>query len=549
MIGVDALARRLAPVGDGRGRRAVAPTGPAPAATSPAGAGLLGPVARGGLLNLTGAVVYGVANFALLLVLTRQLGVAAAGSVLVAIAIFNIVSRTAELGCSTGLIRWISRWRALDRPDRIRPTLVVAIVPVAVGSTVGAVVLVLAGGTLARVFAGADGADGVASVVRAMAPFLPVATVYSVVVGGTRGFGTMLPQVLVEKVGRGSALPLVVGLAAAAGIGVVGIGALWAATAAVALVPAAWAMHRLVRRALTDGDGPVPSSTPWRTTARDYWAYTAPRAVGQVSEVAVTWLDTVVVGALVSTAAAGVYAAGTRFLLPGLFIGEALMQVSAPVVSGLMVARRDVEATHLVQVVAAWGSLLVWPVYLLVGVFAPVLLRVFGPDVVAATGALRALSVALLVAAVIGPSHSVVLMSGRSRQAMFNTVVLLVVNLGANLWLVPRYGITAAGVAWAATIVVGAALPAWQADRGLGVRTVGAGALRIAACATVTVGTAACLAAVLLGTSRTALAVAAAAGTALFVPAVIRFGGLETAALFVGAGRSTSAPDGAGGSQ
>ena len=519
---------------------------PSVAAALPrAGTPLLGNVARGGALNLVGAAVYGLGNFVLLMVLTRQLGVAAAGTVLIAIALFNIVERTAEFGCATGLIRWISRWEALGREDQLRPTLVVALGPVLVGGLLGAAALVLAGPALARLFAGSGDADEVAEVVRAMAPFLPVATVYSVVVAGTRGFGTMVPQVLVEKIGRGMALPLVVGLAAAAGATVSQVGAVWAATTVVALLPAAWWLVRLLRRAESAAPGGAPGwSFPEPGLARDYWRFTAPRAAGQVSEVMVNWIDTVVVGVLVSTAAAGVYAAGTRFLLPGLFVGEALMQVSAPVVSRLLVGRRSGEASHLVQVVAAWGSLLLWPAYLLVLVYAPVLLRVFGPEVVAATGALRALSVAVMVAAVIGPASSVVLMAGRSRQAMFNTFALLVVNLGANLLLVPRFGITAAGVAWAVTIVVGAALPSWQAHRALGVQTLGRPAVRVALCALCTVGTVSVLTAFVLGVRPLSLAVAAALGLAVFGVAVTRTGGLEPAALAAGLA-TRAAPTGA----
>ena len=65
---------------------------------------------------------------------------------------------------------------------------------------------------------------------------------------------------------------------------------------------------------------------------------------------------------------------------------------------------------------------------------------------------LVAISIAMLVTAPAGPVASVILMAGRSRQAMFNTLVLVVINVGGNLLFVPTYGITAAGVTWAATI-------------------------------------------------------------------------------------------------
>ena len=50
-------------------------------------------------------------------------------------------------------------------------------------------------------------------------------------------------------------------------------------------------------------------------------------------------------------------------------------------------------------------------------------------------------------------------MAGRSRQAMFNTLVLVVINVGGNLLFVPDHGITAAGITWGATILVAAAAP------------------------------------------------------------------------------------------
>ena len=78
------------------------------AATAP----ITGPaasVARGGALNLIGALVYGACNFVLLIVLNRSLGVRTAGVIVVAIALFNIVTTVCGLGTSTGLDRTISK--------------------------------------------------------------------------------------------------------------------------------------------------------------------------------------------------------------------------------------------------------------------------------------------------------------------------------------------------------------------------------------------------------------------------------------------------------
>jgi len=449
--------------------------------------GAVGAVARGGALNLVGSVVYGAANFILLVVLNRVLGTAEAGIVLVAIAIFNITETMAELGCGTGLVRMLSRDRAIERYDRLRATVVVAVAPVAVASTLAAIFLFLLAQPFAQLLADGDDTQVVADVLRAMAPFLPFASLHAVIVSGTRGFNTMVPQTAIERIGRALTLPLVVAVAVALGMGPIGVGAAWAATTVVALVFSARAMARRVRSATADRDlSPVPAD---REIARSFWSFTAPRAIGQTAEVAVNWIDTVIVAVLVGTTAAGIYASGTRYILPGIYAAQALMQVTGPRISGLLARGEKAQASQLLKVVAGWQVVVMWPLYLITALFPTPLLRVFGDDVVEAKGAIVAIAIAMLVVAPAGPVASVILMAGRSRQAMLNTLILVTINVGGNLLFIPRYGITAAGVTWGATIVVAAALPGWQASRSLGVTTIGRPAFVAVGVSAATVGT------------------------------------------------------------
>lgn len=480
-----------------------------------AGSGAVGSVARGGALNLVGSLVYGAANFVLLVVLNRVLGTAEAGIVLVAIALFNIVETVAELGCGTGLVRMLSRDRAIDRVDRLRATVIVAVVPVAVAATLAAGLLWVLAEPLAGLLADGDDQELVARVLRSMAPFLPFASLHAVVISGTRGFNTMKPQTIIERIGRALALPLVVAIAVALGMGPAGVGAAWAATTVVALGFSTTAMRRRVRAATARrGIDPLP---PDADIAREFWAFTAPRAVGQSAEVAVNWIDTVLVGIVVGTTAAGIYASGTRYILPGTYAAMALMQVIGPRISGMLARDERAEASALLKVVAGWQVAVMWPIYLITALFPTPLLRVFGDDVVEARGALVAISVAMLIAAPAGPVASVILMAGRSRQAMLNTLVLVSINVTGNLLLLPRYGITAAGLTWGTTILVAAALPGWQAHRSLGVSTLGRPALVGVLAAAATIGLVGLGARLALGDTGAALAVTASLGTVAYL--------------------------------
>lgn len=491
-----------------------APTAPAPAPPGGDGSGHhVRAVARGGAYNVVGSVTYGVMNFVLLFVLTNELGAKGAGPVIVAIAVFTIMSRIAELGASTGLIRMISRDRALGRVERIRPTLVAAVVPVLTLGVLFAVSLWLLAPFLAQLFSAGEDTDQITRMLRVIAPFLPFSATYFVLVLGTRGFDTMKVQVSVEKMGRATLLPIVVFLAIQAGGGPVGAITAWAATSLLALAVTIVCVRRLLHGELTrhsvEPDGPPAPLVP---IARSFWTFTLPRSFGQTFNVAILWFDTLFVAALIGATQSGIYAAGTRYLLIGTFIVEAMMQAVGPRVSGLLTLDQKDEAREVVRHATTWQAAVIWPIYLLVGSFAAVLLGVFGPDFVQAEGALVFLAAGIMASCLAGPCDSVILMSGRSRQSLINSAAALAVNIVGNLILVPRYGITAAGAVWALTLLVAAGLPAIQSARSLGIVAWSRPLARTLALSLSTVGLACVVARVVLGDTWAGLLAAALVG-------------------------------------
>lgn len=471
-------------------------------------------VAKGGSLNLLGAIVYGAANFLLLWVLNHSLGTTGAGVVLISIAIFNVASKTTELGSATGLIRWISRHRSLDDVHLLRATTVIALVPVLIFTTLVAALLWVAAPSIAALFDVGSSGDSVAAVLRAMAPFLVPAVLHSVLVQGTRGFDTMVPQVTIERIGRALLMPVVIAVAAAGGASLPMIGGLWAGTSLLALAFSIPAYAKLMRRATASvSDHRAPS----RQLATEYWRFTGARAAGQTFEVVINWIDTLMVGAMITAASAGIYASGTRYVLFGVYASEALMQVAGPRVSGLVSRGDRRSASSMLRTVTGWQTAITWPIYLVVVFFAEQLLWVFGPDAVAATGALRALAIGLMAASLVGPASSVILMSGRSSVALMDTAIAISFNLVGNLIAIPRWGITGAGVVWALTMLLQSWLPAAQAASMVGVRTWGTQGISAAIGAFCTVGVISAASRLILGSTILGLSVAVLLGAATYV--------------------------------
>ena len=101
----------------------------------------LGFLARGSIVNLAGVVTNTLFTFVLVLVVTHKLGEGQAGVFFVSIALFTIISNTAELGADGGLLRMIPRYRATKRTQDIRRAVAIGLWPCLIISVAGAVLM------------------------------------------------------------------------------------------------------------------------------------------------------------------------------------------------------------------------------------------------------------------------------------------------------------------------------------------------------------------------------------------------------------------------
>jgi O-antigen/teichoic acid export membrane protein len=513
-------------------------------------------MARGSVINLAGSLVFGVTGFLLIVVVTRNLGTRGAGALLEAIAVFSIISRSAMAGTDVGLVRFTSRFLARHRTREIGSLYAVALVPVAVVSTLAGLAVFLLADPLGGLLTSGHGHDDLTAYLRVLAPFIPVASIYQAVDGATRGFGTMLPSVVVDRVGRSSTLPVLVLLASGAG-GATLVGLAWAAPFAVALVPTALWTVALLRRAeralearLARGelvaalDGPaddlddiedrpggtgadveadapavVPPPIDRRVLARRFWTFALPRSFAGVFALTITWVDSLLLGAMEGTDAVGVYSAAIRWLIVGNVAGNAVTLAFAPLIARVMATDGADGAKPAFQEASALLLLLAWPAYLTAMVFAPFLLTAFGDGFGDGASVIAITGVGFLLASAAGPIDMLLLMAGRSRQSLINTAVALVANIGANLVLIPRYGLEGAALAWTFSLLVANGLPLWQMWRGLGVHPFGARTVRTMALAA---GVAAALvgARALLGPTAGGLALGLALGGAVLLAGI-----------------------------
>jgi len=475
-------------------------------------------MARGGVLNLVGAAGFAVLTFVTVVVVARGLGPGRAGVFFQASALFLIVSNVCELGADTGLVRMIPRYRALGRSADVSHAVRAGIIPGTALAALAAAGLYVIAPDVAPVLTQPGHQAELARDLRLLVPFLPISVLLTLVLSATRGLGKMAPTVVVDRLGR-SALQLVaVAVAALGGLGSAAVALAWAAPYAVALVAAVpWltVLHRRTR-AKPANLTPIRPRPQEGRVAREFWRFSLPRALAATLKVSIDKLDILLVGSLASARAAGIYTASTRFLIAGTMANVAISQALGPMVSRFFTtgARQRVQAAW--QSASAWVTLLTWPMYLQCIVFAPVILRVFGRQYDAGATAVAVVAASMLVGNIVGPVDVVLLMGGRSISSLTNMTAGLVVNVGLNLVLIPRLGLTGAGLAWAASILVINCMALGQVWRSLAVHPIGAGVVHAAAGSSLCFGVVALVARLVGGAGVVPWLASCVGGTILF---------------------------------
>lgn len=441
------------------------------AATQPA-AFSVAALARGGILSLVGAVVSALSGFLVTFAVSRYLGPEGAGVFAVLVAGYMILLVSGKLGADTALVHVVPRLVEEGRPGAVRPAVRAALLPVICVNTVIAAALVLAAPEVVGfLLPSVDPAVAVpALIICAIA--LPVGGATLILLAATRGVGRIVALVGVENILKPLLRLLLVLAALALGRGVTAAVLAWAVPTVVGLGIAVAAYLRYIPHSDRSEDrraawGPV-------------WEFARPRAVAAVLEILGLQLGVILLGALSTPAAAGVYSAAARVVMVGVVLQQSLRLVVAPQMSRLMHLGQVESLTRLHRESAVWIVMLCWPLYVLILAWPAQLMSIFGPGFESGAAALSILCLGALVNLFTGNIQTVVLMSGRAEANLVITVVSVALNAALCVLLIPQFG--TAGAAVGRTVAV-----TWEnvaamvfAKRVLGVRTV-SGPLVVAA--------------------------------------------------------------------
>jgi len=467
----------------------------------------------GSAISFGGAAFSAGAGFVLVVVLGRTLGDSGAGIVFQVIAVFNIALAFGRVSMDSAAL-WLLPRLAMDRSAALAST---AWGMVAVSGLAGSL------GALAVIVWNAASHGPDASELLAAIVTLPVAAMLMTALAATRALGGVMPYAAIGNVLLPGARPLLVLLAVTLGWGTLGASIAWALPVIPALLLAFAVLSGLLRR--RDALGPASSATVASPATRPASAsiprriagYAAPRVISAVFEQLLIWGGVLVVGAVASSADAGVYAAASRFIAAGMIVDTALRVVVAPMFSRMHHSGDRGQMRAVFRTATIWLLLFSTPIFLLLAVFAPLMLGITGPEFVRGAEVLAIMSLGTVLVLLAGNIHSVLIMGGRSGLAAANKFVVVAVNLALIPVLMPAFGLSGAAWAWVIATALDAALATLQVRFALGIRLPLTAGVRPLAIGVLTVGVPALLVRLWLGPSWLGLAVATVLGGAIFL--------------------------------
>lgn len=375
------------------------------------------PVFHASIANLFGAGLYGL--------------------YMTSLSMLELITRTAMCGAEIGLLRFVAMHRSKGEVREVDAAAGTALRTSFVVGAVFTVALVLLAEPVARFY----GEPEVGAMLQRIAAAIPFSACMILLVAATLAAQVATVNLWLRGVGE-PLLMLALALAFAAVMpDATGLALAHLTTAVLVCAGALYAYRRVF------GAGRVLAALRAPRHGR-LLRFSLPMSVAELLNLLLQRADLLILLYFVGKEQLGIYA-GAEFIARSVANARyAFDYVACPVMAEAHSAGDRPRLRYNLQLMTRWVSLLALPLLLVLLALRTEVLSIFGAEFAAAAGPFVVLVAAHFANAMLGLTGWVVAMAGHTRLMVGNALLGAAVNIGLNLWLIPRYGLD--GAAWAA---------------------------------------------------------------------------------------------------
>ena len=404
-------------------------------------------VARGAGISTAGQGVGRVIGYVTQVVIARLLGAQFYGFYTAGVALINGLQILSRFGMENGVVRYVAHYREHEDASRVRGTIVMALLfPIALSVVLSAVLFFGAGFLADSGWLKENGAQMV-GVLRAFAFVLPFFVFMSMTAWATQGFQTVTYAAYIQQLIRPGLFLIFVGVCYVLGAKIFGVIAAYALAMFLAGLAGLYYLRRLFpdlfeRRA----------RTAFETKA--LFGVSVPMSITQGAQYLNNFSAILILGIFAAGAPVGIFNAAARTATFLTAVRFAFSGIFSPIISGLH-ARQDMEEMgRLYKDVSRWIFTGAFGLFLVIVVFAPEVMGIFGEAFGAGVTALIIVAIAQLYSSSVGPAPRMLAMTGNQNFAMIATSVAAITGVIVSFVLIPRFEILGAALGMATAIIV-----------------------------------------------------------------------------------------------
>lgn len=405
---------------------------------------VLGALLRGSTVALAMSAVGQGLSVILQVYFARYMGEIEYGVYSYVIAWLSVGLIAGKLGFDTALVRYVAGYASRDRTG-----LAVAVWNLARRRSLAASVIAAPVLGLAAWFSAEYDSPSLLPALLIFAILLPVAAVGELAAAALRGLKRIGSAMCADAVIRPVAAAAIFGLL----VQTVAPTAVSAMSAYAGGIAIGATMTLLLLRGAFRGVQPVQS----RGQLTRIWVSSAATLMLANGFLVLLYtVDVILLGALESTTAAGLYSVASKLAILVLFVMNAAQAIGGPLLAEAYAARRTSELRRVIRVLNALTALSAIPAAAILAFGAEWFLGIFGEGFAPAASALRLLALMQVLNVLTGPVGILLSMTGRQRILAALLAAGFAMHFVLCLILIPRYGLI--GAAWSAL----AAHAAWN---------------------------------------------------------------------------------------
>ena len=403
-------------------------------------------VARGAGISTAGQGAGRVFAFATQVILARLLGRELYGFFTLGVAVVNGVHILSRFGMENGVVRYVAHYREEGDDARVRGTIIqVLLVTLAISLALSAVMFFGAGFIVERLPRN-DDATFMVTVLRAFAFVLPFFVFMSMTAWATQGFKTVTYAAYIQQLIRPGLFLVFAGVCYAIGASTIGVIAAYGLAMFLAGLAGLYYLRKLFPP-LFDRRTPAIFET------RSLFGVSVPMSIAQGAQYLNNWSAILILGAFAAAGPAGVFNAAARTATFLTIVRFAFSGIFSPIISGLHARRDTEEMGRLYKDVSRWIFTGAFVLFLVLVVFAPQIMSIFGQGFGAGATALVIVAVAQLYSSSVGPAPRMLAMTENQNLTMIATAIAAVTGVVASLVLVPPFGLLGAAIGMATAII------------------------------------------------------------------------------------------------